>query len=179
MADGTPIVRNLPLTFDRAVPEGEPLFPGDPKVVEAWHRKARRDLRTARAFSMAFAAIWVFGAIGEVVPLWAAVAALAAVGALLPVAALSANGRGAQRPFDIFEKGVHGTQRKGPFRMRRFAPFPEVVGGTEREVAPGRHAVTLTLMDASKLESIPGEVSRGAVEYLRERTGDQLRTQHR
>lgn len=166
----------MPLTFDRRLPEGEPLFAGDMRVVEAWNRRGLRDRRGVRAMSLGFAALWVAGAAGGIVPAWVALAALGAVAVLAPLAVLETGGRAAQKGFDIYERGVHGTQRRRLLRFRRFAPFPEIVSGDAREVAAGKHAVVLTLMDGSSLASVPGEVTDAALQYLKARTGDQIRT---
>lgn len=143
-------------------------------MVEAWNRRAKTQLQTLRLASFAFAGISVAGALAEILPAWVAVAALGAVAVLYPLAVVAAGGRSAQQPFDIFERGVHGTERRHLLRFRRFAPFPEIVRGEAREAAAGKFHVVLTLIDGTTLESVPGEVSPEAIHYLVERTGEQV-----
>jgi hypothetical protein len=168
------VVRNLPLTFDRRVPAAPPLHPGNPRVVEAWNRKAKSDLRTLRLVVFTLAAMAVAGAVAEVLPAVLAVLALGAVAVAYPLALVSAGGRAAQKPFDIFEEGAHGTERRNLLRFRRFAPFPEIVRGEAREAAAGKFHVVLTLIDGTTIESVPGEVSPEGVRFLVERTGEQV-----
>jgi hypothetical protein len=164
-------VRNLPLAFDRRVPEGPPLHPGSPQVVEAWNARARREVKTARALTMAAVALALVSAAAGALPSAAALAVAAAGAVLLPLAVVAGGSRAGQKPFDVFERGVHATERRRLLRFRRFAPFDEIVSGRAREAAPGRFAVTLTLIDGTTLDSVPGEVSAEAVDYLAERLG--------
>jgi hypothetical protein len=143
-------------------------------VVEAWNRKARTDLRTLRLVVFAFAGISLAGAVAQILPAWVAMASLGAAALLYPLAMVAAGGRAGQKPFDIFEQGVHGTERRNLLRFRRFAPFPEIVRGEAREAAAEKFYVALTLMDGTTLESVPGEVSPEGVHYLVERTGEQV-----
>jgi hypothetical protein len=49
------------------------------------------------------------------------------------------------------------------------------VRGEARERAPGKFEAALLLFDGTQIASIPGELSREAVEYLNARTGEQVR----
>ena len=167
-------MRNVPLKFDRRVPAGPPLHPGNPRVVEAWNRKAKSDLRTLRLLVFAIAALAVVGAVAEVFPAVVAVLGLGGAAVVYPLALVWAGGRAGQKPFDIYEEGVHGTERRNLLRFRRFAPFPEIVRGEAREAAAEKFHVALTLIDGTPIESVPGEVSPEGVRYLVERTGEQV-----
>jgi hypothetical protein len=175
MAEGTRIVQEKPVRFDRRAPDGPPLFQGDPRVVDAWNLRARRELRTLRLVVVGAVAAAVGLAAADAVPAVFALATLGALAVVYPLALVSAGGRAAQRAFEIHELGVHATERRRLLRFRRFAPFPEIVRGEARERAPGKFEAALLLFDGTQIASIPGELSREAVEYLNARTGEQVR----
>lgn len=175
MVEGTRIIQEKPIRFDRRVPEGPPLHQGDAGVVDAWNRRARRELRSLRVVVIGAAAAAVGLAVGEVAPPVVALATLGALAVVYPLALVSAGGRAAQKAFEIHETGIQATERRHLLRFRRFAPFPEVVRGEARERAPGKFEVALLLFDGTQVASVPGELSREAVDYLNARTGEQVR----
>jgi hypothetical protein len=175
MAEGTRIVQEKPIRFDRRLPEGPPLFQGDPRVVEAWNRRARREGRMLRGAVVGAVGAAAVLAVAEAIPAVVALALLAALAVVYPMALVSVGGRAAQRAFEIHESGVLATERRRLIRFRRFAPFPEIVQGQARERAPGKFEASLVLFDGTVLASVPGELSRQAVVYLNERTGEQVR----
>ena len=128
-----------------------------------------------RVFAVSMVAIWVGLAVVEAVPAVAALAALAVCAVVYPLALVVGSGRAAQRAVEVFEAGVAATERRRLLRFRRYAPFLEVVSGSAWELAPGKFAAQLQLMDGTWLESIPGELSASAVEYLNLRTGEQVK----
>lgn len=172
---GTPVVRKAPPERPQPLPDGPPVYTGDPGVVEAWRARARREERLARAGTLGIAVVGAIAAAGGVAPPIIAFAALAGAALLYPLLVVVTGSRAAQRGFEVHATGVWGTERRRLLRFRRFAPWTDLTMGEAREVAPGRFHLQVGLLGGSVLSSIPGELSREAVDYINERAAEQIR----
>ena len=172
---GTPVVRAMKKEPAIPPPSGPPLYAGDPKVLEDWHHRARRDRAMFRVLT--FGAVIIGGALMGSDLSWGGWGLLLiAVGLVLyPLSIVDTQSRTAQKPFEIFEEGVWATERRPFLRFRRFARWPDIVNGEARQLRPGKVHLTLSLLDGSVVSSIPGELSPEAVEYVHARTGEQVR----
>ncbi len=176
MVRGTPIVRDrLPPVKVAQGPAGPPLFSGEAKVVDAWNQRARGQARAARGGALGLGVAAAGVALAGLAPAVAVLATLGAVAVAYPVLALDAASRAAQKPLEVFEEGLRATERRRFLRFRRFVVWAQVAHGEARERGPGRFQLTLTMVDGTTLESVPGELGREAVEYIHSRTGEQIR----
>jgi hypothetical protein len=172
---GTPLVRKLPAQAAARPPDGEPLYAGDRTVVLAWQARARRERRMGRVAAVSAAVLAAVATSAEVVPSVAALAAIAGAAALYPLHSVATGSRAAQRAFEVHESGVWGTQRRQLLRFRRFVRWQDFAHATARQVAPGRFHLEVHLLSGAVLSSIPGELSREAVDFVHERCGHQVR----
>lgn len=172
---GTPLVRRLPRTEARPPEGATPLYIGDRSVVAAWQARARREQRVGRASMLSVAALGAIATVGDVLPAAAGLALIGAGALLYPLLVVRSGSRAAQRPFEVHEAGIWGTERRRLLRFRRFVGWTDIGIGRALEVAPGRFHLEVQLLDGSVLSSVPGELSAEAVEFVNERTGHQVR----
>ncbi len=130
----------------------------------------------ARVGTLGAVGLGLVAVVGEVASPIVGFTVLAGGAVLYPLLVVAVGSRVGQRAFEVHEAGVWGTERRRLLRFRRFAHWTDLTFGEAREVRAGRFHLEVKLLSGAVLSSIPGELSREAVDYINEHAAQQIRS---